>query len=52
MLAAFHNAIYSPKVGKSAPGTTRHGIRLHDRLQSLSARTEFSERTARWSTAN
>jgi len=50
MLAAFRNAIYSPKVDKSAPA--RHGIRLHDRLQSLPARTEFSQRTARWSTAN
>jgi hypothetical protein len=39
MLAAFPNAIYSPKVDKSAPA--RHGIRLHDRLQSLPARTEF-----------
>src|SRR4030095_11227071 len=35
MLAAFRNAIYSPKVGQERPGTTRHGIRLHDRLQSL-----------------
>jgi len=39
MLAAFRNAIYSPKVDKSAPA--RHGIRLHDRLQSLPARTAF-----------
>jgi hypothetical protein len=39
MLAAFRNAIYSPKVDKSAPA--RHDIRLHDRLQSLPARTEF-----------
>jgi hypothetical protein len=36
----FPTAIYSPKVDKSAPA--RHGIQLHDRLQSLSARTEFS----------
>jgi hypothetical protein len=35
MLAAFRNAIYSPKVDKSARATTRRGIRLHDRLQSL-----------------
>jgi len=35
MLAAFRNAIYSPKLDKSAPA--RHGIRLHDRLQSLTA---------------
>jgi|SRR4030095_14379677 hypothetical protein len=35
MLAAFRNAIYSPKVGQERPGTTRHGIRLHDRLQSF-----------------
>jgi hypothetical protein len=41
MLAAFRNAIYSPKVDKSARATTRRGIRLHDRLQSLPARTEF-----------
>jgi hypothetical protein len=39
MLAAFRNAIYSPKVDNRAPA--RHGIQLHDRLQSLPARTGF-----------
>jgi len=52
MLAAFRNAIYSPKVDKSAPARHDTAFDCMVDCSRFQRGQGFSERTARWSTAN